>query len=350
MKSRTQLYIRLGFLVTSVPRLAAAQQQEQPQQTAAQTQKTPAKAAQTAQTLTDTKGTDSLRPSPVRRLPVQRKRFTVENAVSNVYDSNIEHDSTNLGSYGIVVGGNGRFRSRGSRPGLQLEYGIAVHQYTATDRWDRVSQIGRAGVDAPLGKHLLFGLTGEIFLKGSSEDREIGDQYAVLPRIEIRPTDNIRFRLITAYRKRYYGAASVSNATNRYVTFDSRIRLDGGTLEGAARFEENLPKLTRLRFQRQTFTGRYGWTIGDRGELIAGVEYRPVRYPERTVDIEDDEGETIREEVRRDTRWKPHLIWLREWSRKFRTDVEYEYEWRLSNDPDKSYRGHVLTLTTAVLW
>ena len=158
-----------------------------------------------------------------------------------------------------------------------------MHQYTATDRWDRVSQIGRAGVDAPLGKHLLFGVTGEIFLKGSSEDREIGDQYAVLPRMEIRPTDNTRFSVITAYRKRYYGESSGSNATNRYVTFDSRIRLNGGTLEGAARFQENLPKLTRLRFQRQTFTGRYGWTIGDGGELIAGVEYRPVRYPERTV-------------------------------------------------------------------
>lgn len=350
MKSRTRLYIQLGFVVATVPCLATAQQQEEPLETVAQTRKTPAKPTQTAQGLPDTKVTDSLRPTPVRRIPVQRNRFTVENAVSNVYDTNIEHDSTNLGSYGIIVGGTGRFRSRGSRPAVQLEYGIAVHQYTATDRWDRVSQIGRAGVDAPLGKHLLFGVTGEIFLKGSSEDREIGDQYAVLPRIEIRPTDNTRFRIITAYRKRYYGESSGSNATNRYVTFDSRIRLNGGTLEGAARFEENLPKLTRLRFQRQTFTGRYGWSVGDRSELIAGVEYRPVKYPERTVDIEDDEGETIREEVRRDTRWKPHLIWLREWTRKFRSDLEYEYEWRLSNDPDKRYRGHVLTLTTAVLW
>lgn len=350
MKPRNRLYIRLGFLVMGLPRLAAAQQQEQPQQTATQSPKTPAQPTQTAQALTDTNVTDTLRPSPVRKLPVKRNRFTVENAVTNVYDSNIEHDSTNLGSYGVVVGGNGRFRSQASGPAVQLEYGIAVHQYTATDRWDRVSQIGRAGVDAPVGKHLLFGLTGEIFLKGSSEDREIGDQYAILPRVEIRPTDNTRFRVITAYRKRYYGESSGSNATNRYVTFDSRIRLNGGTLEGAARFEENLPKLTRLRFQRQTFTGRYGWTVGERSELIAGVEYRPVRYPERTVDIEDDEGETIREEVRRDTRWKPHLIWLREWTRKLRTDLEYEYEWRLSNDPDKRYRGHVLTLTTAVLW
>jgi hypothetical protein len=350
MNSRTRFYIRLGFLVTGFPCLADAQQPEQPQETVAQTRKPLAKPTQTAQALTDTKVTDSLRPLPVRRLPVKRNRFSFENAVTNVYDTNIDHDSTNLGSYGIVVGGNGRFRSLGSRPGLQLEYGIAVHQYTATDRWDRVSQIGRAGVDAPLGKHLLFGVTGEIFLKGSSEDREIGDQYAVLPRIEIRPTDNTRFRVITAYRKRYYGESSGSNATNRYVTFDSRIRLNGGTLEGAARFEENLPKLTRLRFQRQTFTGRYGWDVGDRGQLIAGVEYRPVRYPERTVDIEDDEGETIREEVRRDTRWKPNLIWLRQWTQKFRTDLEYEYEWRLSNDPDKHYRGHVLSLTTAVLW
>lgn len=348
MNSQYRFCIQLALLMTSVPLVAAAQRG--PHQTSPEARKT-AKPTQTAQALTDTKVTDSLRASVIRRLPPKRRRFWLENAVKNVYDSNIEHDSTNLGSHGIVVGGNARFRTPGSRPGFQLEYGIAVHRYTATDRFDRVSQIGRAGVDMPMNKYVLVGLTGEILLKGSSsEDREVGDQYTILPRVEMRPTDNTRFRIITAYRKRYYGAASVTNATNKYITFDSRIRFNGGTLEGAARFEENLPKLTRLRFQRQTYTVRYGWLLGDRGQLMAGLEYRPVRYPERTVDIEDEEGETIREEVRRDRRWKPQLIWIREWTRNLRTELEYEYEMRLSNDPDKKYRGHVLTLTTAIPW
>lgn len=348
MNTPSRFCIRLMFVIASVPLTAIAQpgRRQTPEQEEKSTGPT-----QTAQALVDTKVTDSLTASPVvQRIRPKRQRFWFENGVTNVYDSNIEHDSTNLGSYGVVVGASGKFRSRSVRPGVHLEYGIAVHQYTATDRWDRVSQIGRAGVDIPVSKALLVGLTGEIFLKGSSEDREIGDQYAILPRVEMRPTGNTRFRIITAYRKRYYGPASGSNAKNRYIIFDSRIRLHSGTLEGAARFEDQLPKLTRLRFKRQTYTGRYAWLLGDRGELMAGLEYRPVRYPERTVDIEDAEGETIREEIRQDRRWKPELSWTHEWTRNLRTELQYEYEMRFSNDPDKRYRGHVLTLTTAIPW
>ncbi|MDP9177179.1 MAG: hypothetical protein M3O61_05815 [Gemmatimonadota bacterium] len=339
--------MRLAFVLAGSPFVTGAQ--IGPQDTSPDTGMT-TKPRQTAQVLTDTKVTDSLVPSPVRRIPPPRQRFSVENGVTNTYDTNIEHDSTNIGSYGIIVGATGRFRSRGSKPGVYMEYGVAVHQYTATDRWDRVSQLGRLGFDIPLGSMLLFGVTGEIYLKGSSEDREVGDQYAVLPRIEIRPIDDVRFRIITGYRQRKFAEAPNSNAINRYVTFDSRIRFGEGTLEGAARFERNLPKITRLRFKRQTYSARYGREVGDRAEVFAGLEYRPVQYPERTVDILDEEGEEIGEEPRVDRRWKPQVKWAHEWSRNVRTDVEYEYEMRFSNDPDKKYRGHVLTVTTAIPW
>ncbi|HVF40856.1 MAG TPA: hypothetical protein VM939_13230, partial [Gemmatimonadaceae bacterium] len=124
-----------------------------------------------------------------RRPTPTRQQFWFQNGVTNVYDSNIEHDSTNIGSYGVIVGATGRYRSASEGPAIHLEYGVAVHEYTATDKWDRVSHLARAGVDMPLGSVLLIGLTGEGYLKGSSEDREVGDQYALIPRIEIRPVD-----------------------------------------------------------------------------------------------------------------------------------------------------------------
>ena len=339
--------MRLAFLLVGSPFVAAAQ--IGPRDTSPDTANT-TKPVQTAQALVDARVTDSLVPSPIRRFPPLRQRFYFENGVTNVYDSNVEHDSTNIGSYGIVVGATGRYRSRRTKPGVYMEYGVAVHQYTATDRWDRVSQLGRLGFDIPLGDMLLAGVTGEIYLKGSSEDREVGDQYAVLPRIEFRPVDDVRLRIITGYRQRHFADAPTSNAINRYVTFDSRIRFGDGTLEGAARFEKNLPKIHRLRFNRQTYSASYGREVGDHAEVFAGVEYRPVQYPERTVDILDEEGEEIGEEPRVDRRWKPQLKWVHEWSRNMRTDLEYEYEMRFSNDPDKKYRGHVLTLTTAIPW
>ena len=304
-------------------------------------------------TVTDSIGRSRAALAKPVQTPRKARRFFFENDVTNVYDSNIEHDSTNIGSYGIVGGARMRFRSRSSKPGFQAEYAVAAHSYTATDKWDRVSHLARAGVDFPLGDHLLLGLTGEASLKGSSEDREIGDQYAVLPRVEFRPWDDVRFRLITAYRQRYYGESSGSNATNRYATLDMRLRMGSGMIEGAARFEENNPTVERNRFQRYTYSTAYTWFPGDRDELLLGLEYRPVKYPNRDVDILiiDEDGELDEIEVpRKDERWKPEASWVREWTRNFITELEYEYEMRGSNDPEKKYRGHVVTFRTIIPW
>lgn len=303
---------------------------------------------------------DTLSRVTPRRMP-DRRRFWFENTVANVYDSNIEHDSTNIGAYGVIAGGRAMYRSRSVRPMLQLEYAAGFHQYTATDRWDRFSQLGRAGVDMPVNRVVSLGLTLEAFLKGSSEDREIGDQLAVLPRVELRASRSTRLRLIGAYRKRYFETAT-SNSTNTYGHADLRVRFGVSTIEAAARVERNRPQLARLRFLRQTYTTRYIRSVTDHDDLLFGLEYRPVKYPERLVDVvvasndnrgpgkdEDDDPETI-EVPRRDERWKPHFSWTREWTRNLRTELEYEYEKRFSNDPDKRYRGHVLTLTAARPW
>jgi hypothetical protein len=210
----------------------------------------------------------------------------------------------------------------------------------------------------PLTHAVSIGLTLEAFLKGSSEDREIGDQIAVLPSLELKPSRNTRLRFIGAYRKRYF-ETSTSNATNVYGAADARIRFGISTVEGAARIEENQPQLARLRFQRQTYTARYIRAVTDRDELLFGVEYRPVKYPERFVEITvafgdnsgpGKAGTTTIEVPRRDERWKPQFSWTRQWTRNLRTELEYEYEMRVSNDPNKRYRGHILTFTTAVPW
>jgi hypothetical protein len=289
-----------------------------------------------------------------------RRRFWFENTIANVYDSNIEHDSTNIGSYGVIAGARAMYRSRTTTPMIQLEYAAAVHQYTATDRWDRLSHLGRAGIDMPVNHAVSVGLTLEAFLKGSSEDREIGDQIALLPRLELKPSRNTRVRFIGAYRKRYF-ETETSNATNVYGAADARVRFGISTVEAAARVEENRPQLARLGFHRQTYTARYIRAVTDRDELLVGVEYRPVKYPERFVEIDvasdDNSGPgnardrtTTIEVPRHDERWKPHFSWTREWTRNLLTELEYEYEMRSSNDPDKRYRGHILTFTTAVPW
>src|SRR5687768_13311371 len=92
--------------------------------------------------------TDSIA-TPRRSAPQtgsKRQRFWFSSDFTNVYDSNVEHDSTNIGAYGIVGGARARFRTHSSKPAFQAEYAVAAHSYTATDRWDRISHLARAGL------------------------------------------------------------------------------------------------------------------------------------------------------------------------------------------------------------
>jgi hypothetical protein len=286
----------------------------------------------------DTVAADSLtpRPQPRRQAP-PRPLLSFETAVSSVFDSNIEHDTSSIDSYGVVVGGTVGFRSRSRRPQLQLSYAAALHSYAQVDRWDRLSHIGRAVLVMPVGRRMQVGLTIEGSLKGSSEDRELGDQIVLLPQVEFRPGGDIRVRVSGARRWRYFDN---SKSSNEYVGVESRTPLGPGTLDLSARFERNVPERRAYRFERQTYRTRYTAPIGERNELLAGVKYSPVYHPERLVEV----GEDL-EEPRRDRKWTPELIWIRDWNHYISTELEYEFEIRSSNNPEKKYRGHVVTLT-----
>src|SRR5688500_19422828 len=99
MKSRYRFCLRLAFALAGSPIVADAQ--PVPRDTAPTAAKTSGP-TQTAQALAETKVTDSLVPSPIRRLPTPRRRFYFENGVKNIYDTNIERDSKNIGADGIV--------------------------------------------------------------------------------------------------------------------------------------------------------------------------------------------------------------------------------------------------------
>ncbi len=271
--------------------------------------------------------------------------LSLDLALSSVFDSNIEHDEESIDSYGVIAGGTVRYRSRAARPALTLEYGAAVHSYTQTDRWDRISQIARGIVGTHVGRKLLLTTGAEVSLKGTSEDREIGDQYALIPSVEYRFDRANRVRLYGAYRLRKYGEASGRNATNRYVGAIYRTSVsEAGNFEIGTRFETNHPDRPRNRFTRRTYEARYSRAIGKRSEIGVRLRYRSQRYPEREVEIED------RDYPRVDFKWTPEISFVREIGRNLWLEAEYQFETRYSNDPTKHYSGHVAAISTRFRW
>jgi hypothetical protein len=268
--------------------------------------------------------------------------FTLETTLSSVFDSNIDHDSDSIDSYGVIVGATAGYRSARLRPAFQLLYGVALHSYSRTDRWDRVSHLGQALLDQPIFGPLRAGVTAEASLNGTSEDRQLGDEFGVLPRVEVRLSDVTLVRLVGALRWRNYDDGR--STLNRFVALESRVGVATGELDLSARFEENESDTPRFRFDRRTYRARYAFPAGGADELRFGLRYSPVVYPERFVEVGNED---VR---RRDRKWTPQLRWDREWIDDLSTELEYEFETRSSTDPNRSYRGHVLTLTTIYTW
>jgi hypothetical protein len=114
------------------------------------------------------------------------------------------------------------------------------------------------------------------------------------------------------------------------------------------RFEESDSDSPSQRYNQQRYIGRYDAVFWDYSVLEIGLEYRPRRYPDKLVEVEqsDEEAEpVIVEEPRQDVRWIPRvsLSHVFPWGQEAK--LEYEYQHRTSNDPYAEYEAHRVMLT-----
>ena len=260
------------------------------------------------------------------------------------YDSNVNRDLVPTRSVGMVSGLGLRLQAGGDRPWLATEYDAAVHRYSATERFDRVSQRLRISATAQLARALEVGLVSEGSLKGSAEDRDVADQVAVLPRVDLRLSDRHRLRLVGAHRWRRYPDAPEQHARNAYGAVELRQRsADGSTWEGEARVERNAARGDRFDYRRITFATAYSAPLGQRSFLDIELKYRDQRYANRFVAVEDVDV------PRHDFRWEPALGWRwSAWGNDL--DVRYEPERRGSNDPDKHFVQHLVSVGISRRW
>ena len=264
---------------------------------------------------------------------------------SQVYDSNIERDKADpITSNGFVIGGVARYQSAAVRPALSVAYEIARHSYTRSEQYDRVSHNLSAVSSRRFTKKLTAEAIAEAALKGSSEDRDVGDQYVFLPRLNYRLDGARRLRIYGAYRIRRYDVNADRDAVNRYV--GSELRSDVGDearMEFGFRYETNSARAARRSYTRRTYDLTYTRTWGKDDDLLAEVRYRSQRYDQRPIDEDDDNP-------RADRRLTPTLEWVHRFGGGFSMITNYNFENRTSNDPDNGYRDHVVALTGRFDW
>jgi hypothetical protein len=263
--------------------------------------------------------------------PAWLRPFSFFVSSTGVYDSNINHDENPVRDYGAVFGVGTHFET----DTVEVEYEVASHNYQNTDRWDRISHSLTSSYEQKITRKLSMEAVGELALKGSSEDRELGDQYVFEPRIHYRISPSNRLRLYGAYRLRRYDENAERDANNQYVGLELRQRLGRATLDVGYRWEENRAEGPRYTYDRQTYSAQFSTPLaGGLHRLGMEVRYRPQQYAHRFVDDEEDEG------LRRDKRWVFTVGGSFVLGRNLEILPGYKFETRSSNDPEKKFGAH----------
>ena len=268
-------------------------------------------------------------PSPQRE--IRSRRFWLFASLATGFDSNINQDPDGAQSFGLVSSMGFHFQDSVEKPSFEIEYEAGLHRYTNTDKWNRVSHSLTASYKRHLFGRWYTRTTGELTLQGSSEDRELNNQYLLGQQIEYRPTANMRLIGFAAYRLKRDPVESGKNAIDPYIGAKFVQRLPGDrSWEISYRYDHNRSWDARNRYVRSTYGARFETPVFHHDRLTFEGTYRPQLYA-RTVKVDD-----VRV-TRHDVRWSFNAVWDHPLNERIIMRVFYRFEKRLSNSADKRY-------------
>ena len=281
----------------------------------------------------------------------QSTDIDVEAGLANVYESNIGHDPEPTPSFGLVPALEARARRPLGGGRLSVEYGLAQHAYSNTDEWDRTSHELVAGFEADVLDDLETLTEAEVSLGGSSEDRELANQYQLRQSLELSlsqakgpgSADALRFRLGAYGTLRYKTVPGDPDDSafkpNVGLVFQQRWP-EGLRLELEARLETNREQKERGNYRRATYALELRLPVSPSlGEVEVDVRRRRKSYLARLA--EDEDGDDT-DQLREDTQWTLGLEWRHELLHHLSLTLGAEHEWRASNDADKHYAASVV--------
>lgn len=275
----------------------------------------------------------------------RRVWFTM--SLSSVFDSNIEDDAESVNSFGLVPSMGIHFQNDAEKPSFEADYEIALHRYTNTEKYDRVSHNFAASYRLQLTRKWQARTTAEVSLKGSSEDRDVNNQYALEQQLQYRINPANRLRLFGAYRLKRYPLEDIGkNAVDPYIGARFERKFKGERVfEILYRYDKNRSQDPKDRYVRWTYGTHFTTPLfkARRDLLTLEARYSPRLYA-RQIKVD---GERV---PRRDQRWTLDALYERPLTRDVQWGLNYRFETRNSNDPDKKFNSHLLGVTFAFKW
>jgi hypothetical protein len=284
-------------------------------------------------------------PPAAVNVPAPPRAVSFFATATSAADSNIDHNDENLRAYGVAVGGGAEYQNRPDDPSVLITYRTALHRYARTDRWNRLSHNLRAAFERELDGPWEVHAIGEISLKGTSEDRELSNQYIVTPRLQYRIDRWRRVRTYATLRLRRYDEDAGRNATNRYAGVEFTQRSEhGDEWDVELRLEKNGARDPRQTYNRWTFGTQYLTPLSERNRLEFDVRFRQQKYTNRLVEVDDTDV------PRRDIRWIPSAYWVRTINAHMDLRLGYSFEARASNDLGRDFSAHEAIMTATRRW
>jgi hypothetical protein len=277
-----------------------------------------------------------------RDIDKAHRRWWVSMSLATVFDTNITHDEQGVSAFGLVPSLGFHFRDNAERPSFEAGYEVALHRYTNTDEFDRLSHNLMAVYRKQLVRRFYSKTTAEISVKGSSEDREINNNYVLEQQFQYRFASKTRMATFAAYRvKRYPSFDSDSNSIDSYVGAKVEQRFAGERrLELGYRYDHNRAWGPRDNYIRRNYTLEFETplSIHRRDSLTTELRYSPRTYQSRLTRVN---GVRV---PRQDRRWVASIVYARLIRTDLTMELGYQFEKRDSNDADKRFTSNVFGL------
>jgi len=270
---------------------------------------------------------------------IRRDNLTLELGYLSRFDSNIDHNEDDLDSFGMVPAMMAQLRSNRIKPVALLNYHVARHNYSGTDRWDRFSHLLVGVLRQDQEGSFRTETRGEISVAGTSEDRDLSNQYQVAQNLEYRFTDDYRLHVYGTLRWKRFDVIS-RNEFKPNVGLEFEQKLDNDAeLKFEVRWETKIIDNRDSRYKRWTFALDYEVPVSATSELEVFVENRRKLYEFDEIEIEDEDY------LRRDFQWKFGVAWTKQLTDRLRFKTDYMFERRDSNNPEKLFDAHLFDVS-----
>lgn len=272
------------------------------------------------------------------------KTWSVLAGLNSVFNSNLEHDPVAVRAFGFTPSITAGYQIRSKRHRGRVIYGFAGSRYTRRTDLNRIGHYFGASYRFTLGRWSSE-TEAEAIFKGTNDDRETNNQFIATQKLGFRVDSKTRAQIYYAYRiKRFLPEDAERNSVNpMYGLKFSRAFGKKFDWEIGYRYDQNRARDPRQNYIRSTYDTEFKYQLSKKDLLEAGFAYKPRLYS-RTLRVGD-----VRV-PRRDRKYTWQLNWQRTLTDRLGFDLGYAFEKQTSNDVEKLYDDHQISLSLFYHW